>query len=274
MKPEINSFSHEGILLEYITFGSGDKPMFAFHGFSNSAEMFRVLEPSLGKKFTIYSFNLPYHGESIVDKETALHGIDTLQLQKYFKNFLWHIHHTYFSLLGYSIGGKLALKLIELFPDEVRSVLLFAPDGIKLSYWYRFVTGSMPGKWIYKRLMLHPARYMRIVNVFENLRLVNPQTAVFVRNSLDTHGKREMVYKTWMCMRNLDPDTRKIKNIINEKNLDFHLFFGKYDKVILPSIGKKFARGLRNKKSLHILDAGHQLVKEKINHELENIFSA
>ncbi|MEO8085783.1 MAG: alpha/beta hydrolase [Bacteroidota bacterium] len=268
------SFHYEGITLEYEIIGNGEKAMFAFHGFNNSSAMFRTLEPSLGKNFTIYSFNLPYHGESTIDKETTMYGIDTLQFQKYFRNFLWHIHQTYFSLLGYSIGGKVALKLIELFPEEVRSVYLFAPDGIKLSFWYRFVTRSMPGRWIYKRLITHPNRYLRMVTLFEKINLVNSQTASFIRNSLDSPIKREKVYQTWMCLRNLDPDTGRIRNIVNEKNLDFHLFFGKFDKVIPALIGKRFVRGLRNKKSLHILDSGHQLVKEKTNADLENILSA
>ena len=121
------SFEYEGINLEYEIIGNGEKAMFAFHGFSSSSSMFGVLEPSLGKNYTIYSFNLPYHGKSTIDAETTIHGIDTLQLQKYFKSFLWHIHHSYFSLLGYSIGGKLALKLIELFPNEVQHIFLFAP---------------------------------------------------------------------------------------------------------------------------------------------------
>ena len=268
------SFESEGINLEYEIIGSGEKPMFAFHGFSNSSEMFRVLEPSLGKKYTIYSFNLPYHGASTVDEETTVYGIDTLQLQKYFKNFLWHIHSSYFSLLGYSIGGKVALKLIELFPEEVNDVFLFAPDGIKLSFWYRFITRTMPGKWIYKRLMLHPHRYLSFVNVFGKLKLVHPRTADFIRSSLDTSEKREMVYNTWMCLRNLDPAINQIQNIINRKNMNFHLFFGKYDKIIPAFIGKNFVKGLRNKKCLYLVDAGHQMVKEKMNDDLERILSS
>ena len=176
-------------------------------------------------------------------------------------------------MLGYSIGGKVALKLIELFPDEMKDVFLFAPDGIKISFWYRFVTRTDLGKWVYKRLMLHPSRYMRIVNAFESIRIVPSHTANFVRNSLDTAAKREMVYQTWMCLRHMDPDTGKVCKIINERNLNFHLYFGKYDKVIPQFIGERFVRGLRNKKSLHILDAGHQLIKEKTNAELEKILS-
>jgi len=59
-----NVYEHDGLSLEYEIIGDGDKTMFAFHGFGISAELFRNLESSLGKKYTIYSFNLPYHGLS------------------------------------------------------------------------------------------------------------------------------------------------------------------------------------------------------------------
>ena len=261
-------FESEGIALEYEIFGSGEKAMFAFHGFGDGPEMFGILEPSLGKRYTIYAFNLPFHRGSTIDKETKMYGIDPVQLKKYFKNFLWHVHFSYFSLSGYSIGGKVALKLIEILPDEVQDVFLFAPDGIKISPWYRFVTGTMIGKWIYGRLMLHPNRFMSIVNGFASLRIVHSGTANFIRSSLDTEEKRKRIYNTWMCLRLLEPGTRRIQKIINEKNLNFHLFFGKKDKVIPASIGKKFVKGLRNKKSLHLLEAGHQLVKESLNAEI------
>lgn len=269
-----HSFQCEGINLEYEIFGTGKQPLFAFHGFGNDASMFRVLEPSLGKKYTIYSFNLPFHGSSTVDEETGIHGIDTLQLQKFFRGFMWEVHTTFFSSAGFSIGGKIALKLIELFPDEVKEVFLFAPDGIKISFWYHFVTRSGLGRWTYKRMTRHPRRYMHIVRALEFMGLVHPRTANFVRSSLDSKEKRETIFNTWMCFRYLEPDTDKIRRIVNANGIGFHLFFGKFDKVIPPFIGKKYAKGFRQKNSFHLVNSGHQLVKEDLNEELDKILSA
>jgi pimeloyl-ACP methyl ester carboxylesterase len=259
------SFQSEGLNLEYEIIGTGEKAMLAFHGFAGDKSLFRVLNPSLGKKYTIYSFNLPYHGLSTVDRETDIHGISPIQLKKYMKNFLGHIHSGNFSILGFSIGGKVALKVIELLPDEVKDIFLFAPDGIVISPWYNFITKTMMGKWIYKRLMLQPSRYMKLLRVFEFMKLVHPRTANFVRSALDTNEKRLMVYHTWMSLRNLDPDVKKVQSTINAKNNVLHLFFGRHDKLIPPSIGNHFAAGLNNKNCIHIIDAGHRLIREDIN---------
>jgi pimeloyl-ACP methyl ester carboxylesterase len=265
-------FESEGLHLEYEIIGNGSKPLFAFHGFASNADMFRILEKSLGTRYTIYSFNLPFHGKSIVDEETLSLGIDPVQLKKYFKSFLWNIHSSYFSVLGYSIGGKVALKLIELLPHDVQDIFLFAPDGIKISPWYHFVTKTDLGKLIYRRMMKHPVRYMNLLGVLKFTGIINSRTANFVKSTLDTNEKREMVFKTWTCLKELDPDIKSVQSIINDKNLFIHLFFGRHDKLIPPSIGKKFLAGLKNK-NLHIVEGGHQLITDKLNADLMEIIS-
>ena len=265
-------FESEGLHLEYEIIGNGSKPMFAFHGFASNADMFHILKKSLSSRYTIYSFNLPFHGQSTVDEETQRLGIDPVQLKKYFKSFLWHIHSSYFSLLGYSIGGKVALKLVELLPDDVQDIFLFAPDGIKISPWYHFVTKTALGKLIYRRMMIHPSRYMNLLAVLKVVGIVSSRTANFVKSTLDTNEKREMVFKTWTCLKNLDPDIKAIQSIINNKNLFIHLFFGRHDKLIPPSIGKKFQAGLKSK-NLHVVEGGHQLITEKLHSELLEIIS-
>ena len=60
--------------------------------------------------------------------------------------------------------------------------------------------------------------------------------------------------------------------LIGGESVEF--FAGKFDKVIPPVIGKQFVKGLKNKKSLHIVEAGHQMVNEKLNAELEKVLTS
>lgn len=265
-------FDHDGICLEYFSFGSGPFVMLAFHGFGNEASDFRVFEKSLGSRYRIYSFSLPYHGKSRMNEQSGMQGISPEQLQKFFRAFLETLGEHAFSLLGYSIGGKIALKLIELFPENVADVILLAPDGIKVSPWYRFVTGTRAGQWIYRRLMLHPRRFMYYVTGLEKLRLVNTRTARFVKGSLGTQEMRELVFLTWMSLRRLNPDISSVLAIINDRKLNLHLFFGKYDRIIPASIGIQFAKRMQNPEALQLVDAGHQLVKDSMNDELSKLF--
>ena len=86
-----NFISHNGFNWEYEKFGSGKEILLAFHGFGNHSSDFRILERSLGKKYTIISFNLPYHGASYIDESRADKTISKEDLKKL---FLFCIEHS------------------------------------------------------------------------------------------------------------------------------------------------------------------------------------
>jgi pimeloyl-ACP methyl ester carboxylesterase len=266
------NFQREGIDLEYIVIGTGPRPMLAFHGFGKDAEMFKVLASSVGKYYTIYSFNLPFQGNSVVSENLVKNGIKPELLKKFIKEFLETVSADKVSLMGYSIGGKIVLKLIEIMPESIDDVFLFAPDGIKLSAWYKLVTHTRIGNTLFLRMMKFPERYLKILSGLEKIRIVHPRTANFVRGSLDTDEKRKLVFKTWLCLRKLDPAIKIVQELIGRYKINSHLFFGKFDKVIPSSLGIRFGEKCSSA-SVHILESGHELVKEKTNAILNQILS-
>src|SRR5260370_41963530 len=107
-----NFVSFQG-LWEYEVFGNGSEILLAFHGFANHPSDFKVFEPALGTKFKIISFHLPYHGpvpSDLSGKEISYSKEDLKQL---FKKFFALNSIKNFSLMGYSLGGKIALQLME-----------------------------------------------------------------------------------------------------------------------------------------------------------------
>jgi hypothetical protein len=45
-----------------------------------------------------------------------------------------------FTLVGYSLGSRLAVEVARLFPERVEKLTLLAPDGILPNFWYRIAT--------------------------------------------------------------------------------------------------------------------------------------
>ena len=263
--------SYKGFHWEYEVFGSGDETMFAFHGFGNSSSDFRILEPSIGKNYKIISFNLPYHGNSRVDDNIQKKTVTKDSLKEMFQFFLDQHQIAKFSLMGYSLGGKLALQLIELFPDKVITAFLFAPDGIRNNWSSGFVTNYGTGKKLFQGIIKDPSRFFRIVRMLQRISLIHEKLSDFIQNSLDTREKRQLVWNVWMCFREIKPNSSKIRAIINQHKIQMHLFFGKYDRVIPPSIGEQFVNKLTDKNCLHVVDMGHNLIKEKMNDYLLKI---
>jgi len=263
--------SHGGFHWEYETFGSGKKIMLAFHGFGNSSSDFRVFEATLGKVYTIHSFSLPYHGKSHIDASAEAKVCSKDELRDLFLLFFRQHHITTFSLMGYSLGGKIALQLLEFFPERVISIFLFAPDGIRNNWSSGFVTRNTLGKKIYGRIIDDPSRFFHLVKLLKKMNLLHEKLSEFLHQSLNTREKRQQVWDVWLCFRDIRPDIRKIQHTINEKDITVHLYFGKYDRIIPPSIGENFMKGLKNRNGLHVVEMGHVMIRDKMNQYLSDI---
>ncbi len=131
-------FSYKGAELNYGLYPGGPGILLAFHGFGQSQHYFSSLATSLEKNYTVYSFDLFYHGRS--------HWPDSEQpLSKEFWKemitaFLQEQQIDRFSLVGFSLGGKFVLATLEALPERTDEILFIAPDGIRTSFWYSLAT--------------------------------------------------------------------------------------------------------------------------------------
>ena len=168
-----------------------------------------------------------------------------------------------FSVIGYSLGGKLALNCIEIFPGKLDKIVLMAPDGIQINPFYKFVTRTQVGLFLYKYTIKHPG----IIKVVNQLALtfgfINQKVFLFVNNQLASKEKRQKVLDAWVVYSRMLPDINKVAHVINEHKLNIMCFFGKYDAIIPPKKGNKLIRKLNNKKAMEILDTGHNLFTER-----------
>jgi pimeloyl-ACP methyl ester carboxylesterase len=251
--------------INFIRFGRGEKLLIALHGTGRDAEMFRVLEPSLGNRFTIISVDLPFHGMTEWNEKEQMNDTDVREL---FTLILKNETKVRFSLLAFSLGGKLALTVISLLAEKIDEVILIAPDGIYTNAWYKFALLPWVGNPLFKRLVHHPESFAFIANALKRFHLIPEKLHKFAFVQMDSVEKRQQVYNVWMAFGKLKPDIFLIKKLINKYNIKTTLIFGEYDAVIPPSIGEKFIAGLKNAELL-ILPKGHNLVKEELNDFLQ-----
>ena len=76
--------------LKYIKIGKGNKTALAFHGFGQDNNYYKPFESVFGEKYTIYCFNLPFHG----DDNTPKSGIPATKdsIKDFFRGFLDRSH--------------------------------------------------------------------------------------------------------------------------------------------------------------------------------------
>src|SRR5687768_15494147 len=127
--------------LHYLKIGTGKKLLLAFHGYGNDASLFTHFDKYLSKDYTIYSFDLPHHGKSHCDDKHALEKKDVIKLVNTLKREMCVAQ---VSLMGYSMGGRICLTLVELMPDAIDMVVLIASDGLVFNKFYFFLTHTTP----------------------------------------------------------------------------------------------------------------------------------
>lgn len=110
-------FKCETASYSYDISGEGEAVLL-LHGFTGSKETWSSLKEFLLPKFKVITIDLPGHGQTLskqVTMEECCHHL--AKFLKYIKVEEAHI-------IGYSMGGRLALSFAMMFPERVRSLIL------------------------------------------------------------------------------------------------------------------------------------------------------
>jgi pimeloyl-ACP methyl ester carboxylesterase len=249
-----NAFSFKNVTLHYIKSGSGPKSILLFHGFGQDHRVFDDLTNALANEYTIYSFDLFFHGESSWGKDED--PMEKEFWKELMAQFLTENSISKFNVLGFSMGGKFALACVELFPDLVEEIFLLAPDGIKTSFWYSLATYPHVFRKLFKSMISHHQRFTAVARAALRLRLIDKGVLRFVELQMNTEGKRKRVYYSWVVFRHLQFDLDKIASILNDRHIPLTLIIGRYDKIITAKNMQPFLDKLRIKR-FETIEAGH-----------------
>lgn len=263
---------HNNLSLQFLTYGNGTKALFAFHGFGRHASDYKVFESLFGKEYTIYSFNLFHHGDSQYPTERIEKNTFTKsEFKRLFKKFIAQKEISSFDVMGYSLGGKLALIFAEIFAEKLNQLWLFAPDGIKMNFWYRLASGSKIGRGVYRYFLYNPHLFITMVNGLHRTKIINNKIKKFALKNMASQEDRELVYKVWLTFKDTNPNMRVVVNNILRNSISVHQFFGAKDQVIKPHLGKWFAKEINQENRLHVLPAGHLLLTKKTATYIEEL---
>lgn len=272
MNPGISYFTH-GATLAYRTLGNGPLTVLAFHGFGRTGADFAVLDPELGDRCTIHAFDLHFHGNSPGYPERAERPFTATELATYFTAFLDQSGVPKCALLGYSLGGRITLGLMEQMPERLERVFLAAPDGLITRPWYRALATSRIGRGLYRRFVERPTLVHGMIHGLRAARLMNEKMHRFLIGQTDSKAKRILVRDVWLSYRLIEPDLEHVAELSRDHRLPIHLFFGERDTVIEPTFGENLRRHAPGLITQQELPLGHALLTPElgrvIRHHLE-----
>ena len=228
----MNYFHFRQAKLHYLKTGSGPKTVFTFHGFAQTAGVFNQLSEHLKVDYTFYHFDVFFHGESTWSGISD--PIDLTVWKELIAEFLSQESITRISLIGFSIGARLALATLMSHPARINSLVLIAPDGINRNFWYLLATYPWFIRVYFRRLITRPLSFFYLLNMLLKLKLVHKSVIRLAETQMINRRSRYRVYHCWQVLRKLQFRRRGIIKLINIHQINFSMVLGKKDKIIRP----------------------------------------
>ena len=140
--------SYKNSKVSYYCFGSGSKQVVCFHGYGEEATLYAFLEKYADNQFTFYAIDLPFHGQTNWNDGLNFSHTDLQQIVRAIlaqANEQRLTRNGKLTLMGFSLGGRIALSLYQSQPETVEKIILLAPDGLIVNFWYWLSTQTWAG---------------------------------------------------------------------------------------------------------------------------------
>ena len=267
-----HTVSYKDFVFEYKLFGSGKEYLLAFHGVGREADDYKIFEKTLGEKYTIVAVNLYHHGNSVYPENRMFENqISKKEFIEHIEQLLTELKIDRFSIMGYSLGGRVALTCVQLFYKRINRIILIAPDGLKISHYNNFVTRTNMGKNYIKWLVKKPDEFFALIDKLHRYKIVNNRSKRMINFHFETHEKRVLLRNVISSFKNIIPNINKVTRYINKHNIEIVMVFGKHDFIIPIKLGTRFLKGIRSKKEMHVIDASHNILTENASKALSEL---
>jgi pimeloyl-ACP methyl ester carboxylesterase len=236
----------------------GTRLCIMLHGYRDSAQtMLPLAHDFVEKGYEVVLFDLPLHGKTTFTNEfyTQENVADTL---------LYLLEHNTkpFSLLGYSLGGRLVLVSLPFLAKANKTpdcLFLLAPAGCPQNPIHYYI--EMPlflkkaVQYIANRsnILLYLAFFLYKINFLGKFELA------FAEKQLSNPEQRDLMFMWWQSLSFLLLDFDRINAVIKQKNITNIMFFGTKDTVLPANSAAFFSEKLLHTR-LDLQEATHRSI--------------
>ncbi|RYE19371.1 MAG: alpha/beta hydrolase, partial [Sphingobacteriales bacterium] len=211
-------FESDLVKLHYYKFGNGPQAMLCFHGFGMHGKQFRLLEDTLGKKYTFYGFDLFFHKETKLQNQsltTVKKGITKPELAALVLDFCKHMQIDRFSVIAYSMGTHYATAVVEELGHLIDEYIVAAPSSINPGALVAYFSKNKTGNKLLEKLVLSERALINMLNIAKWCRLIDAPGRQILYNEISTEQLRFNFYACFTYLRFLETDeTRLVKSLI------------------------------------------------------------
>ena len=116
-----------GETMAYRHVGCGDNKVILIHGFQSSSQFFEDLLEGLDENIEVFAPDLIGYGESSYENKHK----EMKEWAEDLKYFADSLNIDNFSIVGWSLGGLVAMDFAGIFPEKIKQLILIASVGVK-----------------------------------------------------------------------------------------------------------------------------------------------
>ena len=254
-----------GLNIHYKDTGPKDAPvLLLLHGFGSSLQTWDAWTPQLEKNYRVISLDLPgfgLTGPSPANNYSEQNDVSTLT------HFADKLGLSSFSLIGHSMGGKMAWGLAASQPERVKALVLMAPDGFPASKDIGTKPYAMPGimgviKFSLPKFLVRKS----IEPAFFNPSALDDSLVDRYYDMLRAPGVRAAILERANQTIYTDPVPRLKK--ITAPTL---LIWGEEDQMIPSRNAKSYSNVLLQSQTVFLPKLGHLVQEEQPERALKNV---
>lgn len=241
----------------FIRWGNGKKMLIFLHYFGGDADSWQWVTKNISPEFTCIAIKLPGFGNT-----ASLIAPTILNFALLIKSIINKLGIRKYSLIGHSMGGKIALQLAAIDKEKnIKNLILIAtsPPGME------FLSSKI------KIQMLKQPVKKDIVKLINNL-TVKPLSKSKLNAAIKSQIKTNKFARNWWVNAG---SQQSIINQLKKIQCPITVLSSKKDKAINFGIIKnKVISLLKNTKLLEVINSGHLYpleVPENIAEQIENI---
>lgn len=256
---ETRLFNWGGTRLAFDRMGEGPTTLILLHGYGEDKSSFHPLMQALSAQFTCLAPDLPFHGETVWNES------DPCTPKRFSELIQAWLHAEQVStqplaILGYSMGGRIALSLLQEGQLSFTQAWLLASDGLYTHPLYWMATQTNWGNLWFKQVMRQPRLFLNGIRMLNQLGWLNSTRASLTHRYLENESARKALYKRWTGLRTFRMQPDRLRTQIEKQNLRIQLIYGKKDRLIVASPGQKWANQMPAHMQLHWMEGGHRLL--------------
>jgi len=258
MQQRVESFTLQGLTLRYTAAGKGSQLVLAFHGFGRSPEEFLSLISE--QEMLLLSFYLPGHpGADEIPVETIELDLWCQLLEKIVER---HNPHSV-TVIGYSLGGRIALNTCMNWRIKNFRLLLLAPDGIKMNVLQRLIMKQNWGMNLFRWMMRFPRGLILLTMVSMKLGMLSKPLGHFFIRQLRDDSKRRVILKVYPLFRKFLSSESMTIQFLESISHRLLIVLGKQDPVIPVTLIRKLPALMQTQSVLIMDEASHDVLSDR-----------